>query len=78
MHFPHHYRTMAGKPGGSDGMPPNYSQDSIGFVLYNLREDIGQRKNLAQNHPERVRQMQALLKEIRESGHPELVNSGSD
>jgi arylsulfatase A len=33
--------------------------------LYNLREDIGQRKNLAAANPDRVKQMQATLKEIR-------------
>jgi arylsulfatase A len=52
--------------------------DDIEVELYNLSKDIGQRENLAENHPERVRQMQALLKEIRASGHPEMVNSGSD
>jgi hypothetical protein len=33
--------------------------------LYNLRNDLRERNNLAQQHPDRVRQMQALLDSIR-------------
>ena len=31
LHFPHGYRTMAGKPGGTGGIPTNYSQATIGL-----------------------------------------------
>ena len=37
--------------------------------LFNLVEDIGQRNNLAADHPERVAELQKLLKQIREQGH---------
>lgn len=37
--------------------------------LYNLKEDIGQRHNLADQKPDKVVQLQALLKKIREQGH---------
>ncbi|MFC7338673.1 arylsulfatase [Haloferula chungangensis] len=37
--------------------------------LYNLKEDLGQRHNLAAKHPEKVAQLQARLKEIRASDH---------
>lgn len=36
--------------------------------LYNLAEDIGQRHNVAQEHPERVAKMQALLQSIQDQG----------
>ena len=37
--------------------------------LFNLVEDIGQRNNLAAEHPERVVELQSLLKQIREQGY---------
>jgi len=43
--------------------------DKAPAELYNLREDIGQKNNLAAKHPERVAALQALLKKIREQGH---------
>lgn len=36
--------------------------------LYNLKDDLGEKANLAAEHPERVREMAALLREIRERG----------
>ncbi len=37
--------------------------------LYNLAEDIGQRNDLAGEHPEKVEELKALLAKIREQGH---------
>ncbi|MAB80772.1 MAG: arylsulfatase [Planctomycetes bacterium] len=37
--------------------------------LYDLSEDVGQRRNLAREHPERVSELRALLEEIRTEGH---------
>ena len=37
--------------------------------LFNLREDIGQRNDLAAKHPEKVRAMEASLARIREQGY---------
>jgi arylsulfatase A len=37
--------------------------------LFNLREDIGQRNDLAAKHPEKVRSMKASLARIREQGY---------
>lgn len=46
---------------------PAYSGQPAG--LYNLREDIGQRSNLAEKHPEKVRELRVLLKKIRDQGY---------
>jgi arylsulfatase A len=43
--------------------------DNQAVELYNLNDDIGQRHNLAAEHPEKVAQLQALLKNIRDQGH---------
>ncbi len=45
--------------------------------LFNLKDDPGQRQNLAAEHPDTVADLQALLKKIREDGHsaPRLATS---
>lgn len=48
------------------GYPPDDDQP---IELYNLREDIAQKYNLAAEHPERVAALSALLTKIREEGH---------
>jgi arylsulfatase A len=37
--------------------------------LYNLKEDIGQKNNLAGQHPERVKAMEALLNKLHSQGY---------
>ncbi len=46
---------------------PAYDDQVVG--LYNLREDIGQRHNLAKAHPEKVAELQGLLGKIQQQGH---------
>jgi len=48
------------------------ANDNQPVELYNLKEDIGQRINLAARHPEKVKEMQDLLKMIRQSRYPGL------
>lgn len=43
--------------------------DKSPVELYDMEQDIGQRKNLAAENPETVKELQALLKKIREQGH---------
>lgn len=43
------------------------ADDNQPVELYNLADDIGQRNNVAKLHPERVTEMQALLKKIQAS-----------
>lgn len=53
---------------------PAYTDQAVG--LYNIREDIGQKNNLAEKQPEKVKELQALLKKIRDQGYsaPRLAN----
>ena len=55
---------------------PAYDGQPVG--LYNLREDISQRHNLAKDHPEKIAELQALLKKIQDQGHsaPRLSPAG--
>lgn len=70
--FPHRYRSLKGEP-GNDGMPGPYQQLQCGLELYNLRTDVGERSDVASEHPEVVKQLQALAESIREELGDSLV-----
>ncbi len=57
LHFPHRYRTLAGRFGGRDGMPVDYRQAEIGQALFDLKSDIGESHDVASAHPEVVRRL---------------------
>lgn len=77
LHFPHGYRTMAGKPGGTGGIPTAYSQAKIGLSLFDLESDIGETTNVADKHPEVVLRLQKLGDNMRkELGDNGVQGSG--
>jgi len=65
LHFPHGYRTLAGREGGTGGRPVPYSQAKIGLELFDLENDIGETTNVADAHPEVVARLQALAEKAR-------------
>jgi len=65
LHFPHGYRTLDGRPGGTGGIPTNYSQAQIGLALFDLQNDVGETTNVADQHAEVVARMQALADRMR-------------
>ena len=65
LHFPHGYRTMAGRPGGTDGIPTRYSQSKIGLALFDMEKDIGETTDVKAKHPDIVKQLQALGEKMR-------------
>jgi arylsulfatase A len=65
LHFPHAYRTMAGKPGGTGGIPNPYQQTKIGLALYDLSKDMGETRDVKDAHPELVARMQQLADAMR-------------
>ncbi len=66
LHFPHSYRTLAGRPGGKDGLPAQYQQDKIGLELFDLKNDVGETTNVAAAHPEVVERLQACAQRARD------------
>jgi arylsulfatase A-like enzyme len=66
LHFPHTYRTLAGKPSGSGGKPAPYGQAKTGLALFNLEDDIGETTDVADKHPEVVQRLKALAEKARE------------
>jgi len=57
---------MAGKPGGTDGIPTKYSQAKIGLALFDLEKDIGELKDLKSQFPKVVEQLSVLGKKFHE------------
>ena len=65
LHFPHRYRTMAGRPGGTGGMPVKYTQAMIGKELFNLESDIGETTDVADQYPAVVTRLSEFAATIR-------------
>jgi arylsulfatase A-like enzyme len=65
LHFPHGYRTLGGRPGGTGGIPVNYEQAKIGLALFDLESDVGETTNVAEAHPEVVARLKALADRMR-------------
>jgi len=68
LHFPHTYRTLAGRKGGTGGIPVGYSQGKIGLELFDLKNDVGESTNVGDNFPEVV----ARLKRAAETARADL------
>ncbi len=78
LHFPHGYRTMNGKPGGTDGTPNNYESAQIGLELFDLESDLGETIDVAKDHPEIVQQLSNLGEKMRqELGDKNIKGTGN-
>ena len=66
LQFPHTYRTLAGKPGGTNGVPAEYSQRKVEKEeLYDLVHDISETTDVSAQHPEIVKQLEAEAEKAR-------------
>jgi arylsulfatase A-like enzyme len=65
LHFPHSYRSLSGEP-GADGKPGPYAERRVELSLFDLAADIGESKNVAEQHPEVVERLQQLAEKIRD------------
>ena len=78
LHFPHKYRTMAGRPGGTGGTPEAYEQAQIGLALFDLENDIGETTDVAGEHPDVVAKIRKLADRMRsELGDSATKQKGS-
>ena len=66
LHFPHGYRTMAGKPGGTGGIPTNYSQAKIGLSLFDLNLDIRESTDVKERFPKIAKRLKSLGEKFNE------------
>jgi len=74
LHFPHGYRSYKGVEPGKGGLPGPYAHGETGLELYDLENDIGEKHDVADKHPEVVEKLKALGKIARkELGDKELI-----
>jgi arylsulfatase A-like enzyme len=65
LHFPHTYRTLSGRKGGTGGIPVKYDETEIGLSLFNLETDIAETTDVKEQHPDVVASMQKLADQMR-------------
>ncbi len=64
--LPHTYRTLSGRPGGRDGTPAKYDAVKISrSELYNLETDLRELKNVADQHADMVKRLEAFAEQAR-------------
>ncbi|MFK8114690.1 MAG: sulfatase [Rubripirellula sp.] len=63
--FPHSYRTLNGHPGGFGGNPIPYKQAKINLSLFDLDNDVQEKKNVIKEFPEVVKELQAAAQRMR-------------
>ncbi len=66
LQLPHAYRTLGGRPGGTNGIPAKYEQRKLEAPeLYNLKRDIGESRDVAAANPKIVQRLLALADDAR-------------
>lgn len=65
LHFPHRYRSLAGKPGGERGSPASYDQFDLELSLFDLKHDPGETTNVVAQRPDIVTRLQTLAGDYR-------------
>jgi arylsulfatase A len=63
--FAHDSRTMQGQAPGKDGIPGKYRNEKVEPALFNLRDDLGETKDVAAGNPEVVKRLEALAEDAR-------------
>ena len=65
LHFPHKHRSYVGVEPGRDGLNGPYAQGETALELYNLKNDISETKNVADQYPVIVARLQILAEKAR-------------
>ena len=65
LYFPHRYRSFEGKIGRNDGLPEAYDHYDMGLELYDLKNDVSERTNVAGQYPAVVDSLQAMAAAFR-------------
>lgn len=65
FYVPQAYRSLNGRPGGTNGIPAKYENLRTDLALYNLEMDLAEARNVAGDHPEVVQKMEKLLASMR-------------
>lgn len=65
LNFPHRYRTLDGRPGGTGGIPVSYSHRDTPHTLYDLHTDPEESTNLYHHRPNIARWLEDQAERIR-------------
>ncbi len=66
LQLPHTYRTLNGRPGGKDGTPAKYENAKLAQPeLYDLKNDRGEKFDVASAHPDIVKQLESQAEAAR-------------
>ncbi len=65
LHFPHSYRSLEGRKGGTGGKPTKYTQARTPLALFDLARDIGETTDVLAKHPEVVARLKSLAARAR-------------
>jgi len=63
--FPHRYRSYEIVEPGNDGNPGPYAYQTCGVELYNLKNDVGERRDVAAQYQQIVKELQQLADSVR-------------
>lgn len=67
LYFPHTYRSLNGREGGQGGLPVPYENLKFEEIaLYDLSQDLSETRNVADLHPEVVKEIQTLAEGMRQ------------
>jgi hypothetical protein len=65
LHVPHAYPSYEGMEPGRGGFPGPTARREIGFALYDLENDVGERTDLAAGRPDVVERLKRVAEEAR-------------
>jgi arylsulfatase A-like enzyme len=65
LHVPHAYPSYEGMAPGRDGFPGPTQRREIGYALYDLENDVGERTNLVELYPDVVADLVRIAEEAR-------------
>ncbi len=74
MIMPHTYRTLEGRAGGFGGKPVKYSSAKTARELYDLKNDVSESKNVAEEYFEVVADMELIANDMRKQLGDDLTN----
>lgn len=64
--FPHKYRSYSGVEPGKNGYPGAYARGECGLELYDLKNDVGERRDVSAEHPDVVERLEKIAERARE------------
>lgn len=65
LYFPRTYRTLEGSKAGNDGQPGPYKNVNAPLELFHLDKDLSEKTNVAEQHPDVVRRLEAVADRMR-------------